>query len=206
MREWGEGTRVRASRPSSPRLDPMARIKGTNLVHTQSFIDSVFGLEGWASVGAELPRETRLALESVVAVGWYPARLHTDLLHAIDRALGPSHPGILARAGAYSAEYDVTRIHRILFRVANPGVILEKTSEIWARFFDTGTWTVERPTSTTTVSTLRDFEIVDSSYCAYLCGYFVRMFELIGAEDVHLAHPLCRARGDDVCRFDGSWR
>ena len=34
----------------------MARIKGTNLVHTQSFIDSVFGLEGWASVGAELPR------------------------------------------------------------------------------------------------------------------------------------------------------
>jgi hypothetical protein len=184
----------------------MARVKGTNLVHTRSFVEATFGLEGWAAVVAEMSVESRAVLESIVAVGWYPTHLHVDELHAIERTFASSNALVLQQAGAYSAEYDVTRIHRLLFRFANPGFILEKATEIWGRFYETGTWTVERPSQSTAVATLRDFEIVDAPYCTFLTGYFVRLFELVGAKDVRVVHRQCRARGDDACRFEGSWR
>src|SRR2546428_8119105 len=70
------------------RARTMARIKGINLTHTQSFVETTFGAEGWATVLASLTKETRAAIESVVAVGWYKAHLHVDLLRAIDETPG----------------------------------------------------------------------------------------------------------------------
>lgn len=184
----------------------MARLKGTNLVHTRSFVEARFGLEGWATALAGMTRESRAAVDSVVAVGWYPAELHVELLHAIDKELGRGNGKLVSEASIYGAEYDFTRIHRLLFRLANPGFLLERVGEIWARFYDSGRWSVKRPTPTTTQCTLTEFGVVDAMYCAYLSAYFGRLFELVGARDVSSTHPLCRAKGDAMCRFDGSWK
>jgi len=182
------------------------RIKGVNLAHTRDFVEAEYGLEGWAAVGAELSTPTRHAIESALAVGWYPAELHVELLHAIVRALGPREEAILRHVSAHDAEYDVTRIHRLLFRFATPPFLLEKVGEIWLRYYDAGRWTVERPTPTSTRATLHAFDVADPLYCAYLGGFFVRLWELVGATDVRLRHPVCRAKGDTVCRWDGQWR
>jgi V4R domain len=184
----------------------MSRIKGTNLVHTRSFVERTFGADGWRAVLAAMAAESRGPVDSILAVGWYPAHLHVEQLHAIERTFGAVDPNVLAHAGAYAAEFDVTRIHRILFRFANPGFVLEKATEIWGRFYETGHWTIERPSPTTVVATLRDFEIVDAPYCTYMSGYFARLFELVGGKDVRVAQRACRARGDDACVYEGSWR
>ncbi len=184
----------------------VTRLKGTNLVHTRAYVESSFGLEGWATVAAGMSRESRAAIDSVIAVGWYPASLHVELLHAIDTELDQKKGVLLQHAAAYGAEYDFTRIHRVLFRLSNPGFLLERVGDIWTRFYDSGNWSVARATPTSTRATLADFGVVDSRYCAYLGAYFVRLFGLVGARDAQLVHPVCRAKGDAVCRYDGSWR
>lgn len=184
----------------------MTRLKGTNIVHTRHYVESSFGLEGWATVAAGMSPEGRAAVSSVIAVGWYPATLHLELLRAIDAELDQKRGILVQRAAAYGAEFDFTRIHRILFRLANPGFLLERVEDIWSRFYDSGHWSVVRPSSTSTQATLADFGVVDSMYCSYLGAYFVRLFDLVGARDTKLAHSVCRARGDATCRYDGSWR
>jgi hypothetical protein len=184
----------------------VSRLKGTNIVHTRSYIESCFGLEGWATVAAGMSVESRAAVASVVAVGWYPATLHVELLKAIDVELDQKRGALVLRAAEYGAEYDFTRIHRVLFRLASPGFLLERVGDIWTRFYDSGRWSVKRPTPTSAQATLTDFGVVDTMYCAYLGAYFVRLFDLVGAKETKLAHPLCRAKGDAMCRYDGSWR
>jgi hypothetical protein len=181
-------------------------LKGTNLVHTRHYVEASFGSDGWATVLAGVSPDSRAALESVVAVGWYPASLHVELLRAIDVELGQRNGALVLRAGAYGADYDFTRIHRVLFRLANPGFLLARVGDIWSRFYDSGRWSVARPTPTSTQATLADFGVVDAMYCAYLGAYFLRLFELVGARDTKVAHPLCTALGDPACRYDGEWR
>ena len=184
----------------------MPRIKGINLTHTRAFLESAFGFEGWATAAAEMTPAARAAMDGVVAVGWYPGELHTELLRAMEVTLSARDRDVVPHAGAFAAEYDVSRIHRILFRGLNPGLLLEKATDIWGRYYESGKWQIERPSSTTTAASLSDFSIVDARYCRFLAGYFLRMFELVGAKDVRVRHTRCRARGDAVCRYDGEWR
>jgi predicted hydrocarbon binding protein len=46
---------------------------------------------------------------------------------------------------------------------------------------------------------------VDTAVCTYLNAYLIRLFELVGAKNVDVRHPECRARGGKVCRFMISW-
>jgi V4R domain len=186
----------------------MAQIKGTNLAHIHAFVKTAFGEDGLQVVRRALAPETQAAFDSFVAVSWYPASTYVEMLHAVDATLGENgarEKEILRRAGAYAAEYDLTRIHRVLFRFANPGFVLERSTEIWGRFFDTGHWKIVRPTSTSVDALLTDFGLVDRAVCTYLEAYLRRLFELVGAKDVEIRHPECRARGGKVCKFLGSW-
>jgi hypothetical protein len=184
----------------------MPLLKGINITHTRAFIEAELGLEGWASVAAETSPSMRDGIDGAVAVGWYPTALHVELLRAMEVALEPRRPNVVARASAFSADYDMTRIHRLLFRALDPGLLLEKSTEIWGRFYDTGKWTFERPSKTSAIGTLADFAIVDERYCRYLTGYFQRMFDQIGAKEARMRHPRCRGRGDKTCRFEADWR
>jgi hypothetical protein len=194
----------RVTRSSTRLAGP--QIKGTNVVHARDYVEARYGLEGWASVAAELSKGSREMIEAMVAIGWYPAQVHVDVLHAMHTALSARDPDVVRHAARHAAEYDITRIHRVLFRFLNPGLIFEKSGDIWSRFYDTGSWTFLRPTSRSVKATLRDFGIADRLYCVNLEGYFERMFELTGAMDVKVRHPECAGLGAPHCRFDGEWR
>jgi hypothetical protein len=183
----------------------MSQIKGTNLAHVHAFVLKELGEPGLASLRTALKPETQAALDSYIAAAWYPGNVYVELLHALDTTLGKGDGEILERAGAYAAEYDLTRIHRVLFRFANPAFVLEKSMEIWSRFFDTGKWKITRPSPTSALGDLHDFKLVDAAVCRYLNAYLARLFELVGAKNVEVRHPECRARGAKVCRFVIGW-
>lgn len=185
----------------------MSHVKGSHLANTRAFILSSFGAEGYAKVTELLAPGARDAIESVTGVGWYPVELHRDLLHALDRAhdAGGDHE-VVRRAAASDIEFAVTRIHRLFFRFANPGFVLERATDIWVRFYDSGVWDVTRFTDTSAAGTVRAFAIAEPLYCEYVRGFILRLFELVGAKEPHAKHTKCRARGDGACRFEGEWK
>ena len=128
------------------------------------------------------------------------------MVRALDDAVGAGNGDMLRRGGAYAAEYDISRIHRLFFRIANPAFVLEKSTEIWARFFDTGEWTIKRQKATSAEGVLTGWTITDDRSCEYLRAYIQRMFEIVGAKDVENRHVECRARGGAQCRFLIAWR
>jgi hypothetical protein len=184
----------------------MSRIKGTNLAHTRTHIETTYGAEGWATVAAEMTTEARRALDAVVAVGWYAGDLHVEMLRALEETHGKADRSVLARAAERDAEFDVSRIHRVMFRALNPGLLLERGMDVWGRFFDSGQWVIERTSATSARGTLVGFGIVDARYCRYLTAYLRRLLELVGARNARILHPRCRGRGDDACILDSEWQ
>jgi hypothetical protein len=191
----------------------MARIKGTNLAHVRDFVERELGAEAAERMRRSLGPETGQAYDSFIASSWYPEQVFVDLLHALDGTLGQGDGGaLLQRAGAYGAEFDVTKIHRVLFRLANPGFVLEKSMNIWHRFYDSGVWRITRPSDTSADGLLEGWGIVDAVSCEYLRAYLQRMFELVGATGVVARHPECRARvvhghaPVKACRYVITWQ
>lgn len=92
----------------------------------------------------------------------------------------------------------------MFLRMANPAFVLEKTGKYWSRFHDHGRWTTTRLPNGA-MALLEDFE-GSATYCAMLVPYTGRLFELVGAKGVRVAHPECRSKGARACRFEISWR
>jgi hypothetical protein len=165
----------------------------------RAFVSARSGRDDWARLVEGI--DTGNELPGLVPLGWYPETLFVQMLHE----LGRDDAAAVRQLAAYEAEQDLTVIHRMFLRLANPAYVLEKAGDYWSRFHDSGTWSVERLGASGARGTLQHWGIADSVACEYLGTYVHRMFELVGARDVKVAHPSCRAAGAAHCVFEGSW-
>lgn len=181
------------------------RFKGLVLLNAQSFCRERFGDAGWTRVLDALGPEDRGVMEGAVHVGWYPIGLYDRLHEAIDRELGDGHFTLMRPLGHYCAEHDLTKVHRVFFRMASPSFLMARYGEFWRRYQDTGTWTVHRPSDLHVRCTLAGWASTSETTCVRLAAYVERFLALVGANGVHLTRTKCTARGDAVCEYDAKW-
>jgi hypothetical protein len=184
----------------------VALTKGIAFTHARAYVEETFSPSAWVEVLSRVPPEDREVLGSTVATGWYELGLYARLLRTIDAHLGQSNLELLTQIGRWAAEQDFTTIYRLFFRFADPIYAIEKLAEYWRRFHDSGTWTVERSGQGRATGTLREWGFVDRALCRETAAYMSRVLELVGATEVRLTHPRCRADGGGECFFTLTWR
>lgn len=185
-------------------METEGKTKGVGFVNVKSFVLERWGAPGWAAVLERLPTEDRLELQSVIAVGWYSLALYARLIRLVDSTHGLGDLKLLSELGTFEAQHDLTTIHRVFLRLANPSFAIGMMGEYWGRFHDTGTWTIERGRDRVLAS-LDGWALVDEALCVELTAYFKRTLELVGAKHVVVEHPRCRAHGSAQCVFTGRW-
>ena len=181
------------------------KTKGIGFISLRDFILERYGLDGWTDVLAELSAEDRAELSAVVTMGWYSLPLYARALRAADKVRGGGDLQLVFQLGKFQAERDLTTVHRAFLRIANPSFILEQSAEFWARFHDSGKWTVERLGPRRVRAYLDGWAHVDAALCREVTGYTLKAFELVGARHPRLDHTQCRARGAARCVFLGAW-
>jgi predicted hydrocarbon binding protein len=183
----------------------MANTKGTGFVALKSFVTRRFGYEGWKLyLGRVEPRE-RNDIEMPSAQAWYDLGIWIRSLHVLKDVFGEEVPRVVYEFGRHEADRDLNTLQRLFLRMANPAYVIEKATEYWRKFCDFGRWQVERKGSNSATATLTGVPVADDLYCLEMTGYIYRLFELVGAKNVHVEHAHCRSRGDDNCVWNGSW-
>ncbi len=182
-----------------------AKTKGVAFANVRSFALERFGADGWEAVLQPLAPADREALLGFVPVGWYSLPLYARLIRTLDEVHGYGDLALVVQLGRFEAERDLTTIHRMFLRLANPAYAVEKLGEYWRRFHDTGDWDLTRENESHVTGYLDNWGCVDNALCRELVGYMGRMLELVGAKNVILEHPRCRALGADRCFFRCRW-
>ena len=184
----------------------MSNAKGIALLDVRLFVERERGNGAWEALKSSLDPADHAQLDSLVAVGWYDVQLYLRMMHALPGVLGRPAGDVVRDLGRFAAEHDLSVIHRIFLRLANPAYVLEKAGDYWGRFYETGTWNVVRESPTKARGELSGFDVADAVYCEFLTSYITRLFELVGARSVRVAHTKCRASGAPACVFAGEWR
>ena len=183
-----------------------AKTKGVGFVNVRTFARERFGDEGWSATLAQLSPADREELASVIPMGWYSLPMYARLIRALDALHGFGDLSLVRELGRYEADKDLTTIHRVLLRLANPAFIVEKAGEVWRRYHDTGTWNITREATNRVSGTLDGWGCVDEALCREAAAYMARCLELVGARGVVMEHPQCRAKGESRCFFLARWR
>lgn len=184
----------------------MAQFKGTVFESTRMFCEKQLGEGSVALILKELPEHQAAQLREVGVMEWCPVEPVLAFLHAMDRIYGSGDLSVCTRAGHFSAGWALNTVLKIFLRFRSPQWLVEKSTNVWGRYHDSGEWEFEPLTTNgRIVGHLHRFEVHDPALCARLRGWLVGAIELTGGKNVQVNEPRCVCRGHDHCTFNASW-
>jgi hypothetical protein len=170
---------------------------------TRQFVIERHGDDGWTCLREAMRTQHDIALPPDFETGeWLPTRWFVTALNVGRELFGP--PDFHEKFGWAAAEYEVSWMHRVALRFTSPLWLLEHGAAYWRRAHSTGRWDVDGRKGWLR-GTLHDFGVVDAGYCDSLRTWMLRACLMTGASRTFIAERSCRARGADVCVFEGTW-
>lgn len=182
--------------------------KGVSFSNARLFAQERFGEAAWQTMLSELTAEEQAAIAAMIPMGWYELDLYARVLKQIERveSARPGTSDVLVAFGRFSAEQDLTKLHKLFMRLVDPGSLFDQAMKVWQRFHDSGSWSIEH-TNKSAAGTLTGWSGVDNALCRALAGYIEGLLRSShGGKDTNVQHTECRAHGAKACVFVATWR
>jgi len=184
----------------------VTKVKGTAIASTLRFVRERFGAEAVAQVRADLDAALQADLPDPPLVSaWYPFGLLVALGRCAARRFGGGMTYFHREMGRASADYAMSTVHRIFFRLGSPHFVVARATRVWRTNYDTGAFTPIVAEPGHAILELSGFDEPVPELCERLIGWMSRSVELAGGKNLRSAHTRCVLRGDPVCRFEGWW-
>lgn len=185
----------------------MTQVKGSAVLSTVRFIQETYGPDGLQRILADVaPAERRTIDTGVLASAWYPFSLLLHLMQAAGRHDAGRTPHLYREMGRASADYSLTTIYRIFFKIGSPQFTLARASRVFGSYYDSGRMEAIVNEKGHAVLELSDFADPAPEFCERLWGWMERTISLIAGMQLERAsHVNCVHRGDPTCQFEGFW-
>ena len=180
--------------------------KGYTLRGRLAFIEQRYGKQRIPEVLARLDEEERKVLSNPFAVSsWYPFRTMVHFSEAIDSVLGKGDLQLCWEIGRFTAEFELSTIHQIFFKLGRPQHLLKMAGLMWGRYYSAGRLVVQSTGEKCAGGEVQDFDPSHRAFCMDFSGWMERTLELTGATRISIRHTACRLEHAPSCRFEGSW-
>ncbi len=181
--------------------------KGNLVANRHRYVVTHWGEDLLAELVGRLDEEAgRLLQWPPLPVGWH----RLSVLARIDQALfyGPmaGDMAVMQAFGFEIADYDLSTLYKILFKVGSPGFIAGRLGVAYSTYLrDAGTMRVEVSGRTARA------EVTGGVVPMYLCaagitGWIEAALVRSGARESRVEHVACQHRGGRACVWELAWR
>jgi|GEM_PF-1167025 len=177
--------------------------KGLSLVYLRNFVIRRLGPLRWETLLSALDPLDRRLLAAMTADEWCELGLHARVNRALWSLFDDDGFRLMRELGRYSAERDLTTVHRWLLRLFKPSTVLKNMNFYWRRTDETGELSSCRDGDTLVVR-LAGWGVAERVLCERFLGYLSRMLECSGPV-MALEHAHRRAEHKPVCEFRLRW-
>jgi hypothetical protein len=181
-------------------------VKGTALGPSLRFIRETFGDAGLEQVIQGLcPADQQTLRQDVLASSWYPFSLMVRFMRESERCFGSHSPHLLRDLGSAAADYNMTTIYRIFFKIGSPQFTLAHATRVFSSFYDSGELATIVNEKGHAICELRGFAEPAPEFCERLLGWMEHLVALTGGTNMRTSHPQCVSRGNATCLYEGHW-
>ncbi len=182
------------------------RIKGFVLSSRINFVRERFGAEALEKIFASLPAADAEKLRGVILPSsWFPVEVEERLDEAIIRVIGGRSEEAFRELGRQSAVQNLAKFQTAFLKGKNPQSFLAQTPSIYRIYYDAGSREYHATGETSGTLLTTGAENVTYGDCLTIMGWHEQALEMVGAKSVKISHPVCKARGGTVCRYEVSW-
>ena len=183
------------------------RSKGFTLTGALAFAEDRWGSAGKERLLGECDGEMgRLIRRRIPSSSWIPFSYQVALYEAIDRTFGRGDYELCRDIGRFTADYELSTVHRLFMKVARLDVWLKTAGFMWRFYYSEGRLdpVLESDHRRGDVS-IREFHPISTAFCLDFAGWLERTVELAGAGPTRVEHGECLLDGADRCHFHAEW-
>lgn len=181
----------------------MSKVRGISFSGSIKYIRKNFGEEGFCKVLENLPENAREIISGTLNImEWYPQEAFAIFLSVADEVLGNGDRSVCYEAGKANAEGAFGGIYKVFLEFGRPQTVLRKAALAWRVLNDTGYLEVEIIRENYAKGKIKEYENPHKCLCRHLAGYFEKVLELSGGNDVKVTETKCRCQGDDCCEYE----
>lgn len=116
-----------------------AHVKGTAFLGTTRFLKESFGEEGFKKITARLGPEDRERAEApMLPSAWYSLALLVSVMRAAKDEFGDTMPNLYREIGRASADYSLTTVYSLVFKVGSTQWIISRATAVFASYYERG--------------------------------------------------------------------
>ncbi len=186
----------------------MPNVKGTSIAARLDWVRRHGGDEAVAAVLAQLSDQKeveQIRVTGALKSAWYPYRMFIELIEAIDRRFGKGDGSLIPTLGGEVARADLKTVYKVFFKLASPNFIVEKATQVWSRYYDSGSLVTRQNDPGHVIIEMRDFVQPHRAHCLSVLGWMRETLRMSGASDCEVVHTTCRTRGQAICEFEAHW-
>ncbi len=142
----------------------------------------------------------------ILPMAWFPLPVYLELLRAAERELGGTEGTLIVRLGRATADRELTTTHRLSLQNATPAMAVERIPQVFRSYHAPGHVSVELLGAGTCRVEAHGIEPDTFTHALLMSGFYPRMLELAGAQDVRAAITSCRERGEPATATSLRWR
>lgn len=184
----------------------MGNLKGQMIISTIKYLKTLFGDQKYSEVLNKLSAISRKSIDTNIMYGqMVPLKSYIDLIRVADEYLGKGDYLLCRKIGQFVAEEGIPKLYRVFVTTADPMVAINRLPNFWAHMYDTGTLTTQHETKNIVIVNIIDFADAHKAYCWKLLGYFEKLLELAGGNNVKIIETACQIDGDTQCSYSIAW-
>ena len=176
----------------------MAQVKGIPILGLIKFIkrDPRHILD---KVVANLPPDTgKYMNDHIVQTAWYPYKLYTDLLRALDKVAGTGDLSYCIEQGRLGAQHDLSTVYRIFLTFSGPKMWQTRAMSVWSSYYDSGQSVLTIPAENQVLYTITDFPDIDIAHVRTVQGWIEQFLILCKYRNVKSEVTKCQCNGDPI--------
>ena len=191
---------------SAPPVSDGAWARGSVLLSTAVYLREALGDDTFERVLALMPAEERERCLRADPTADVPYALVRAMWHAADRAVGPTDPEWMERAGAFSIESTGMQLYGGILRKSTPIEFLTQSVSLFRLYYHPGDMEVVYQEPGGAVLRLVGFDPVTTLFCQRQTGGLRCAITLAGGLDARTRHVRCSVEGDAFCEWELGWR
>ncbi len=185
----------------------LQKSKGYTLKGALNFVEARFGKEGLERVLNILSEDLKKEITKTIAPSqWYPFKYQVEIYEAIDKTFGSGNFEYCKEIGKYTAEYEISNIHKLFLKIGSPETIFKFGSLLWGRYYNSGKLLISTPVKFQAEAYVKDWHPISKAFCLDLLGWMEKTLYLAGANSVYIKHSECILENFPHCKYEGFWK
>ncbi len=161
-------------------------VKGTALLPVEVYVKAQWGERGWNMVLERVSPDARRVLSGkIIQVSWYPNKVIAEVYRAVADLFAAGDLSYCRKVGRDAADYGLTFIHRLIFKLQSPSLLVSKGPELWGSYYQPSTVEVSEERPGRIVATVNGLE-TSAAHMHAIAGWMERVAELVGGKNVRV--------------------